>query len=291
MNPDTAHTINRIHRMTEADGTEDRGWNNRPKVVETIPDDRPVWFISDLHIGDATPCDVFFGKDHHLMALIRRVKDEGATLVIAGDAIDFHQAWSCTRVLRAHQELFSALSELAREGRVYYVIGNHDYEINLFKEILQFRVCDELHIGDRILCVHGWQYDLDGSSALIVDQDDWGRELDPKAAGLRSVRVDTWGGWVFVNPDGEGESLLDYLGEAADCLGPFELDRMRYRWRKWLILPCNWKTSTSWVKSAWPRASLARCSRCCHRPPARWPPRSFRRWRRSRPAVPGCMGR
>ena len=145
--------------MTEADGTEDRGWNNRPKVVETIPDDRPVWFISDLHIGDATPCDVFFGKDHHLMALIRRVKDEGATLVIAGDAIDFHQAWSFTRVLRAHQELFSALSELAREGRLYYVIGNHDFEINLFHEILAFRVCDELHIGDAILCVHGWQYD------------------------------------------------------------------------------------------------------------------------------------
>ena len=51
------------------------------------------------------------------------------------------------------------MSRLSREGRLYYVIGNHDYEINLFHEILQFRVCDEIHIGDRMLVVHGWQFD------------------------------------------------------------------------------------------------------------------------------------
>ena len=135
------------------------GWNRRPKVVERIPDTGKIWFISDLHLGDATPCDVFFGKDQHLIAMIERIHQEGSTLVIAGDAIDFHQAWSFTRVLRAHQELFHAFSLLSREGRLFYVIGNHDFELTLFSEILAFRVCDELIIGDRILCVHGWQYD------------------------------------------------------------------------------------------------------------------------------------
>ncbi len=135
------------------------GWNNRPPVIERIAADQRIWFISDLHIGDATPADAFFGKDRYLMALARRVEAAGEVLVIVGDAIDFHQAWSFTRVLRAHQELFSTLSRIARKGQLFYVIGNHDYEINLFHEILQFRVCDELHIGDQILCVHGWQYD------------------------------------------------------------------------------------------------------------------------------------
>lgn len=135
------------------------GWKARPGIVERVGLDRAIWFVSDLHIGDATPHDVFFGKDRHLMALVERVEREGALLVIVGDAIDFHQAWSFTRVLRAHQELFSALSRLAREGRLIYVIGNHDYEINLFSEILHFRVCDELHVGDRMLVVHGWQFD------------------------------------------------------------------------------------------------------------------------------------
>lgn len=144
---------------TDYPETPSVGWNKRPKVVEHVSADQPIWFISDLHIGDATPCDAFFGKDRHLIALIERVKQDNSLLVIVGDAIDFHQAWFFIRVLRAHQELFSALSELARNGRLYYVIGNHDYEINLFQEILSFRVCDELVIGDRILCVHGWQYD------------------------------------------------------------------------------------------------------------------------------------
>lgn len=136
------------------------GWNRRPAVVAHLPTDRPIWLISDLHIGDATPSDAFFGKDRHLMALVDRVEREGGVLVIVGDAIDFHQAWLFTRVLRAHQELFSALSRVARDGRLYYVIGNHDYEINLFHEILQFRVCDELIIGDdEVLVVHGWQFD------------------------------------------------------------------------------------------------------------------------------------
>lgn len=135
------------------------GWNRRAPAVERIPADRRVWFVSDLHLGDATPSDIFFGKDRHLLALVDRVEREGSILVVVGDAIDFNQAWSLTRVLRAHQELFSGLSRLARDGRLFYVIGNHDYELTLFAEILQFRVCDELHIGDRILVVHGWQYD------------------------------------------------------------------------------------------------------------------------------------
>ncbi len=146
-------------RENRLDALAAPGWNRRPKVVERIDDQQRIWFVSDLHIGDATPADVFFGKDRHLIALLDRVRREEALLVIVGDAIDFHQAWTFSRVLRAHQELFNALSSLAREGRVIYVIGNHDYEITLFTGILHFRVCDELHIGDRILCVHGWQYD------------------------------------------------------------------------------------------------------------------------------------
>lgn len=135
------------------------GWN-RTTMVEEIPDDRVFWFISDLHLGDGTPSDAFFGKDQHLIALVETVEsDPDAMLIIGGDAIDFHQAWSFTRIVRAHQELLAALSRLARQGRLIYVVGNHDYDLSLYREILNFRVCDELHIGDRVLVQHGYQYD------------------------------------------------------------------------------------------------------------------------------------
>jgi len=134
------------------------GWN-RPVKVEHISDDQEVWFISDLHLGDGTPSDVFFGKDRHLIALIETVERRGATLIVGGDAMDFHQAWSFTRILRAHQEVLGAMSKIAQEGRLYYIVGNHDYDINLYREILRFRVCDELHVGERIKVTHGYEYD------------------------------------------------------------------------------------------------------------------------------------
>jgi UDP-2,3-diacylglucosamine pyrophosphatase LpxH len=134
------------------------GWN-RPTVIETLPADQPIWFLSDLHLGDGTPSDVFFGKDKHLCALVARIEREGAVLVVVGDAMDFHQAWTFTRILRAHQELLGVMSRLGRAGKLFYVVGNHDYDISLYRQILNFRVCDELHVGDRILVQHGYQYD------------------------------------------------------------------------------------------------------------------------------------
>ncbi len=128
-------------------------------IIETLSADQEIWFISDLHLGDGTPSDVFFGKDKHLIALLNRVERDDAILVINGDAMDFHQAWTFTRIMRAHQELLHSMSRLSREGRLYYLIGNHDHDISLYREILNFRVCEELHIGDNILVQHGYQYD------------------------------------------------------------------------------------------------------------------------------------
>lgn len=134
------------------------GWT-RPRVTETVPADQKIWFVSDLHLGDGTPSDAFFGKDRHLMALIRRVDREGGLLVIVGDALDVQQAWTLTRILRAHHDLLSLMSALAQKGRLVYIVGNHDQDISLYRDLLHFRVCDALHVGDRVLVTHGHEHD------------------------------------------------------------------------------------------------------------------------------------
>jgi UDP-2,3-diacylglucosamine pyrophosphatase LpxH len=133
--------------------------NSTAHITESLDPKTVIWFISDLHLGDGTPSDAFFGKDRHLIALVNRIEREGATLVINGDALDFHQAWTFTRIMRAHQPLLSAFSRLSRQGRLLYVIGNHDYDISLYREILNFRVCESVHIGEEVLVTHGFQYD------------------------------------------------------------------------------------------------------------------------------------
>ena len=57
---------------------------------------------------------------------------------------------------------------------------------------------------------HAWTYDLEGK-LLGVSQPKLFPDLDKSAIRLLPARVDTWGGFIFVNPDPEGESLMAYL--------------------------------------------------------------------------------
>ena len=90
---------------------------------------------------------------------------------------------------------------------------------------------------------HGWQWNLDGSNARVVDKHDWCGQLTDEKITLKPIRVDTWAGYVFINMDPDCEPLADYLEPAKSMLDPFEIDRMRFRWRKATIMPCNWKTA------------------------------------------------
>jgi phenylpropionate dioxygenase-like ring-hydroxylating dioxygenase large terminal subunit len=90
---------------------------------------------------------------------------------------------------------------------------------------------------------HGWRFDLDGNNVHILHKDDWNGALTPQNTRLGEVKVDTWGGWVFVNMDPDCGPLRAYLEPAATMLEPFEPQNMRYRWRKWGVFDCNWKVA------------------------------------------------
>jgi len=90
---------------------------------------------------------------------------------------------------------------------------------------------------------HGWTYNLDGKNTYILDKDDWKGVLDERRTSLYEVKVDAWGGWLFVNMDPNAVSLREYLEPAAGILDPFEFAKMRYKWRQWVIFDCNWKTA------------------------------------------------
>ena len=90
---------------------------------------------------------------------------------------------------------------------------------------------------------HGWRFNLEGENAHILHKDDWQGALTAESTRLGEVRVDTWGGWIWINLDPACEPLRDYLEPAASMLEPFELHNMRYRWRKWGVFDCNWKVA------------------------------------------------
>jgi phenylpropionate dioxygenase-like ring-hydroxylating dioxygenase large terminal subunit len=90
---------------------------------------------------------------------------------------------------------------------------------------------------------HGFRYNLNGECVHVFEKEDWKGALTPQRTHLGEVKADTWGGWVWINMDPDCEPLRDYLEPAATILDPFELQKMRYRWRRWVIFDCNWKVA------------------------------------------------
>jgi nitrite reductase/ring-hydroxylating ferredoxin subunit len=90
---------------------------------------------------------------------------------------------------------------------------------------------------------HGWRWNIDGESQFVLDAEDWEDTLTKDNLRLTQVKVDCWGGWVWINMDPNCEPLRDYLSPACPMLDAFEFEKMRYRWRQWLYFPCNWKTA------------------------------------------------
>lgn len=92
---------------------------------------------------------------------------------------------------------------------------------------------------------HGWQWNLDGSIARVLDRQDYDGcpDFEDDDLKLKEVKVDTWSGFVFINMDPDAEPLLDYLAPVPEITDCFEFGKMRYRWYKSVRLPCNWKVA------------------------------------------------
>lgn len=90
---------------------------------------------------------------------------------------------------------------------------------------------------------HGWTFDLQGKNTDILNKDDWQGTLNDALTCLNEVRVDTWGGWLWINMDPDCISLQEYLEPAASILEPFQFEKMRYRFRQWTVFDCNWKVA------------------------------------------------
>jgi nitrite reductase/ring-hydroxylating ferredoxin subunit len=130
----------------------------------------------------------------------------------------------------------------------FLVVRSNDNQIRAFHNVCQ-------HRGRRLVNVtagrthhftcgfHAWRYNIDGSIRHIPDHQDWGDKLPDCEVGLKPLKVDTWGGFVFVNIDLNAQPLVEFLGQAYQVLNPFEFENMRYRSIRTARLPVNWKVA------------------------------------------------
>ena len=90
---------------------------------------------------------------------------------------------------------------------------------------------------------HGFAWHLDGELKNIPAEWDFPHlEARSEDMALPEVKVGTWAGFVFINPDPEAESLQDFLGE--EILRHFErwdLENRYIQAHVSKIVNCNWK--------------------------------------------------
>jgi choline monooxygenase len=84
---------------------------------------------------------------------------------------------------------------------------------------------------------HAWTYGLDGALRAAPRAD----ETSPREElGLIPIRVASWGPFVFVNPESEGPSLEETVGELWDAI---PVDGLEFHHRTEYALESNWKVA------------------------------------------------
>lgn len=104
-----------------------------------------------------------------------------------------------------------------------------------------YNVCQ--HRGNRLVeaesgslsaftcAYHAWRYALDGSLTSVPDEVDFKQGSPCGKVGLEPVRTESFAGFIWYSLDPEIVPLRDYLGEVADHLLSYRLDKMvRSHW-------------------------------------------------------------
>jgi phenylpropionate dioxygenase-like ring-hydroxylating dioxygenase large terminal subunit len=120
-----------------------------------------------------------------------------------------------------------------------------DGELRAFVNVCRHRgavLTEENSRRETIQChYHAWTYGLDGA-LRAAPRSDREPDFDKTTLGLLPASAETWGPFLFVNPDARAAPLRDTLGELPAILdSALDLSRLRYHSRSDYTLDANWK--------------------------------------------------
>ena len=87
---------------------------------------------------------------------------------------------------------------------------------------------------------HGWEWQLNGDLDKIPCDWDF-PHINKDKANLYKVKVDTWGGFVFINLDNNSIPLQEYLSVIPEHFRDWDMSNRRKAAHVAKIIPCNWK--------------------------------------------------
>jgi choline monooxygenase len=136
----------------------------------------------------------------------------------------------------------------AAAGKTPVVVTRaRDGELRAFLNVCRHRgtvVADGAGRRETLQCrYHAWTYELDGTLRAAPRSE---REpgFDATDLSLVALAIDTWGPFVFVNPDRDAPPLAESLGPVpAQVAELLDVDGLEFRFRAEFELAANWKVS------------------------------------------------
>src|SRR5262245_34290555 len=131
-------------------------------------------------------------------------------------------------------------------GLPVVVVLDKDSSMRAFLNVCRHRgtvLVNEPQARGTIQCpYHAWTYGLDGSLRGAPRTKDE-RDFDMACLGLVPVQVDTWGPFVFVNPDMDAPGLDVALGSLPEVVAAngLDVDALRFHHRGAYEIQANWK--------------------------------------------------
>jgi len=131
-------------------------------------------------------------------------------------------------------------------GEPIVICRDNDMRLHAFRNLCAHRGV-EVAVGQgnskRFTCrYHGWTYTLDGKLNGAPHSDEVSG-FDFKACGLPTVKLDTWGGYIFINFDPHCRTLGECLDEdgVRDFAAFLQPENTRTSDKFEFEVPCNWK--------------------------------------------------
>jgi choline monooxygenase len=125
------------------------------------------------------------------------------------------------------------------------VVRDREGELRAFLNVCRHRgavLTDGCGTRETLQChYHAWTYDLDGS-LRAAPRSDREPNFDREELSLVPASVDTWGPFLFVNPDPEAPPLTETLGMLPEILArDLDVSELRFHSRVEFGANANWK--------------------------------------------------
>lgn len=142
----------------------------------------------------------------------------------------FSKVWRYAGFAEDLSEPGQYLSLQAGLNNLFIVMGR-DRRLRAFHNICRHRGTQLLRAVGKtqkaITCpYHDWTYDLEGKLLSVPEQASEFPDLDKTCLGLKPASVDLWRGMIWVHPDPDAGSIMDWFGAIETHLGPHRVDEL-----------------------------------------------------------------